>query len=126
MASLLNTLDLFHDVSEENIAKLIQHSNYRILAAGNRLYSPGDTLNTFYILLSGMLEMAHINGTEIEAEHGQCLIPAEAISGHKVSWRASSVSETIIATIPMAQILLERQNNPLFAAKLEKVLVKAS
>ena len=125
VSSLLLTLDLFSDLSTEASQRLLASSEHRTTSAGTRLYSVGDMTDRLYILLSGMLELQHLDDEAFEAKKGQCITPLEVLDNQPSTWRASTVSECIVASFPLTAIQKEREKNPVFADKLKETLINA-
>ncbi len=61
--SLLNSLELFHGVSPDDVQELLQHCDRRDLAAGELLLSPGASNEHVFIVLSGSLNI-HVGSPE--------------------------------------------------------------
>lgn len=125
VSSLLQTLPVFQNVDAVHLSKLLEASRHRTLTAGSRLFSPGDRLEEFNILLSGMMELTTDNDS-IDLETIHCINPTESLENQPSRWRASSVTESIIAQIPLSIIVEEKESNPVFAEQLQEALISTA
>ncbi len=123
VATLTLTLSLFSDLPEPALMTLITQSQCRVIRAGTRLYSHGDIPDHLYILLSGMLEVHQPNQEPLDMTYGQCLTPITSLHGQPSPYTASSISECVIATFFISDILHASKNNPAFLSRLENSLL---
>jgi CRP-like cAMP-binding protein len=122
--SLILTLDLFSSLPRSSTTQLLKHSQCRIFPSGVHLYSIGEKPERLYILLSGMLEVQHLDDEPIDITCGQCLTPATSLSRGASQWRASTISECIVVTFPITDILKAAASNIYFLDSLKKALLQ--
>ena len=121
--SMLATLDLFSDLPPNTLQGLLAGGDTRTISSGIQLYPQGHKIGKIYILLSGMIELHHNDGRIIDPEKGDNITPIEVTENKPSPWYASTVSECIVLSLPLAMVLQEASTNKPFAKKLQSSLI---
>ncbi|MDX8395617.1 MAG: cyclic nucleotide-binding domain-containing protein [Mariprofundaceae bacterium] len=123
ITSLL-THPLLQDLPQDVLSKLIDLKGHNTLASGRTLFDQNKPIDKLWILISGSMEMFSTEGREIEFFDRGCLTPIEAMDHQPSNWKAVTVSECILVSLPLDVILKLRESHPKFSQTLEQNIIK--
>lgn len=109
-AKLLEQIPLFSDMSSEDLARVVQHTQELVCEKGNILFREGDKAEYLYVLVSGLAQMTakgpEGQQTVIEILYpGDSFILAAVITGKRFLMSAEVVKSSRVLKIPGAELV---------------------
>jgi CRP/FNR family transcriptional regulator, cyclic AMP receptor protein len=125
----LKSTSLFEDWELEDLAKLSKTTPYRRFAAGDVIYHMDDFADAIYFIRSGLVKVSKLfpNGKEailgVIGQYGAfgelLLTPAE-----KRPHQAEAIEDTILITLPIAELELLLSERPALALKFIQIMAQ--
>ncbi len=121
--SALLTHPLIRPLTDTQRRALSGAAYFLTLEGGNTLFDQGQSLDLFWLLLSGRMELCHGDGRSLELEDRACLMPAECVDGEASGWKAVAISECMTVGLPLSMVREFQAGYPVFAAGLKTATV---
>jgi CRP/FNR family transcriptional regulator, dissimilatory nitrate respiration regulator len=123
MQALLSTLPLFEALNEKSVERLSRGARQIDAPKGTLLFSPGDTPQGVYVVVSGLVKIAVPTAAEQEKVvtllgGGKSFGLSALFADEPHIASAAAVNETVVVHVPKAQVLAAMKRDPAFACRV--------
>lgn len=122
-AEFLARLPLFSDVTPEELARVAAGTTQQRLERGQQVFARGDDCHGFHVVIYGQVKLFFTSPTGDEKvveliAPGQSFGEALMFMGRPYIVGAQAVADTMLLHVAKDAVLLELENNPLFARRM--------
>src|SRR5690349_1809475 len=120
MHSLLATLPLFSGLGDKSLERLAKAARQIHATKGTLLFSPGETPEGLYTVVSGLVKLAVPTAAEQEKVvtllgPGKAFGLAAVFADEPYVTSAAAVQEAVVVRVAKAQVIAVMKRDPLFA-----------